>query len=167
MRTFDTDLELAEITEKKVFEQILKPRGFIHTSIKWWFTKYGVKTTAELPEECDFIHRTDTTYGIEVKSLAGGYPTFCIEKWSDDAMKRSPGWIKSTETGLLKMVIIHNRADGFAYIYSPKSLLEKVRAYPNSLLRRAGNGCRDDSGWLVKLSWEDPEVGFITKVKLD
>lgn len=166
MRTFNTDLELAEETEKLVYKHILEPRGFVPTPIQYWFDKYHVQTTKDLYEECDFVHSKNEQYGIEVKSLAGGYSTFCIEKWSDDSKQHKPGWIKSTESGLLKKIIIHNRKDGYAYIYNPLLLLESVQSYPNTLLVRAGNGCRDDSGWLAKFSWEDPEVGFITKVSL-
>jgi hypothetical protein len=165
-RDFTSDLQLAEESEKLIFEKILKPKGFIQTGIQYWFAKYGVKITKELPEECDFIHREHQRYGVEVKSLAGGYPTFCIEKYSDDLQIHNPGWYKSTETKLLRKVIIHNRADGYAYIYSPEKLLEQVKLYPDTQLTRARNGCRDDSGWLAKFGWEDPDVGYIMKVKI-
>jgi hypothetical protein len=166
MRTFNTDLELGGEAEELIYHTILEPRGFVKTPIEYWFDKYNVTTTKELYEECDFVHSTNERYGIELKSLAGGYSTFCIEKWSDDLYQHKPGWMKSTESGLLKKIIIYNREENTAYFYNPRLLLECVQSYPNTLLVRAGNGNLHDSGWLAKLSWEDKEIGFITKVSL-
>lgn len=164
---FNSDLIKGEATEETVFAQILKDRGFIHTPISYWFDKYGVTKTSQLPEECDFISISgDQTIGCEVKSLAGGYDTFCIEKWADDNMSRSPGWIKSTRTGLLRLIIIHNRKNNCAYLYNPQKLLEVVETISDQHLTRAWNGNDDDSGWITKFLWECKEIGFLAKVQL-
>ena len=164
---FSSDLVKGERSENLIFDQILKERGWIHTPIQFWFDKYSVSTTSLLPEECDFI--CDSNHGIigcEVKSLAGGYDTFCIEKWADDNMTSSPGWIKSTRSGLLRLIIIHNRKNGCAYLYNPLVLLEVVNGLSNQHLTRARNGNEDNSGWIAKFLWESKEIGFLAKVQL-
>ena len=165
---FKSDLAKGERSENLIFEQILKGRGWIPSPIQFWFDKYSVTTTSLLPEECDFItDSTDGMIGCEVKSLAGGYDTFCIEKWADDDMSRSPGWIKSTRSGLLRLIIIHNRKNNCAYLYNPKVLLEVVDGISNQHLTRAWNGNDDNSGWITKFLWESKEIGFLAKVELN
>ena len=164
---FKSDLVKGERSESLIFNQILKERDWTHTPIQFWFDKYSVTSTSQLPEECDFISvKGDQIIGCEVKSLAGGYDTFCIEKWADDNMSRSPGWIKSTRSGLLRLIIIHNRKNGCAYLYNPKMLLEAIDGLSDQHLTRAWNGNEDDSGWIAKFLWECKEIGFLAKVQL-
>jgi len=162
MRTFQTDLELAEVSEAIAFELLCQTRGLFKslrpTPIQYWYKEHDTKVINEMPYEFDFLcneHRDDE-FGIEIKSLAGHPRTFCIERWKDDNKRYEPSWIKATRAGKLKIVMIHRRDTDEFYLYEAKQLLAHIEA--QNYLVRASVGV--GGGWLGLGSWTAPETGF-------
>lgn len=150
-RTFHTDLERGKIGEDLfqayldgLVEQgtFLRARRTEHTEYVGmsWETDFK----AQLPD--------GSIIYLEVKTLAGGYKTFCVEAWADDKMQRRPGWFRTSEAGQTIHVAFIDMSANKMYIHDGAKLAAHIKNYKGSL-RRAGNNCLHDSGWLVLVPW--------------
>ena len=164
-RDFMSDKEYADIMESRYINWLTNRNlDWCHTPHTYWMDFHNVKRISEAPYEYDFLVKGK---GVELKSLAGGYSTAVIEKWSDDYRHREPGWRKSTRFNKLHWIIIENRSNGLWFLYDAGVLLEAIDSYPETLLTRAHNNCRDDSGWIAKFNWYDKDFGYKCTINPD
>ena len=151
-RNFDIDLELGEKAEKE-FAQMLKRKMKGLTCVqKVDYKKYAYDL------RITFDGGRDKT--VEVKSLAGGYPTCCVEVWADDAKTKRPHWFHPD----VDIVAFQDRSRNQWFLYQAQEVIQFLKEY-DGRLTRAKNGCKDDRGWLALFSWKDGSLpGFMTEV---
>ena len=147
MRTFHTDLSLGQQAEREMFAYLATRDNVV-----------AVEMTDYREVGYDIRYRLDTgeVLGMEVKSLAGGYPTGCVEVWTDDAKTKRPHWADADIIGF------KDRSTATWHLYYADEVLDYLETVPDYRLRRANNGCVDDSGWIVLFKWEGGMPGYIT-----
>jgi len=138
MRDFHTDLDLGKLAEREMF-MLLAARPAV-TAIKMTdWTKVGYDISYQINGE---------VRSLEVKSLGGGYPTGVVEVWADDAKTKRPHW------GDADLIAFKDRSKNKWFIYEVAEVTKFLGAVPDGDLTRANNGCKDDSGWIVKFKWD-------------
>jgi len=144
IRAFDSDLEIGEEAEKELKRIILaKDRTALVRKVDHIKNGYDLHLTHMIGSEAIEVR-------IEVKSLAGGYPTGVIEQWANDARTVRPHWMKMGDTDRL---YFKNRKENMWYVYDAVEVANWIKEQPESNIR-ANNNCKDDSGWILKFNWE-------------
>ena len=87
---------------------------------------------------------------IEVKDLAGGYPTGVVEIWADDNKTKRPWWWLK---GGCDYIFFKNEKKNLWFMYSAEEVIKFLENYTDHQFR-AYNGNKDDSGWLAKFYWD-------------
>ena len=139
-RTFEIDLKLGETAERD-FASVLKKNLKGLTGIQKVDHKkypYDLRLT--------FDGGKDKT--VEVKSLAGGYPTCCVEVWADDKRTKRPHWFHPD----VDIVAFQDRSCNKWFLYQAQPVIQFLKDY-DGRLTRAKSGCTDDSGWIGLFSW--------------
>jgi len=142
---FADSLQIGERAEKEL-ALIFKKRmsGFIDIK-KVDYKKYGFDLFFRFVK--DGIVRADT---IEVKDLAGGYQTGVVEVWADDRKTRRPHWWKM---GNCNYIFFKDSSRNLWFMYEADKVIKFLENYKGFMFR-AGNGNKDDSGWLAKFYWD-------------
>jgi len=156
-RTFDIDLKLGETAERD-FAKVLKKRmkGLTHIQkVDYKKYPYDLRIT--------FDGGRDKT--VEVKSLAGGYPTVCVEVWADNKRTKRPQWFHSS----VDIVAFQDRSRNKWFLYQAQEVIQFLKSY-DGRLTRAKNGCKDDTGYIALFSWNGGVEGkslpgFLTEVR--
>lgn len=161
-RDFNVDNDLAVKMETN-FELYLQQQNVEYTKTPhtFWTQFHQVDGVRDCAWEYDFIVKEK---GVELKTLAGDYPTAVIEKWADDNMSVKPGWLRSALQKKLDYIVIENRAEGMWYFYDAQVMCSTVSSWPNTLLTRCWNNNANAPGYIVKFPWEDEDFGFIKKL---
>lgn len=144
MRDFHSDLDLGRQAERELF-LLLANRNNIEAIRYTDYTKVGY--------DLEYKLQNQDTIKVEVKSLAGGYPTAVVEVWTDDAMTKRPHW-KDAD-----IVAFKNRKQNMWYFYSVQEVMAWLAKQDK--LTRANNGCKDAPGWIVKFKWADGMPGYL------
>jgi hypothetical protein len=154
-RTFEIDLKLGE-TAERAFAAVLKKnlKGLTHIQ-KVDHKKYSYDLRLTIETQLGTVDKT-----VEVKSLAGGYPTLCVEVWADDARTRRPHWFHPD----VDIVAFQDRSINKWFLYQAQPVIQFLKEY-DGRLTRAKNGCKDDRGWLALFSWDDELPGYLTMTK--
>jgi hypothetical protein len=148
-RTFHTDLDLGKQAEREMFVILAKREDITGIKMTDW-TKVGYDISYQLAD--------GTVKNMEVKSLAGGYPTGVVEVWCDDAKTKRPHW------GEADVIAFKNRKEDKWYVYDALEVVNYLATVPDSSLTRANNGCKDDSGFIVKFKWANGMPGYLGSI---
>ena len=151
IRNFNGDLEIGEEAERELKRIILaKDPTAIVRKVDHASNGYDLHLTHKVGNE-------EIVVRIEVKSLAGGYPTGVIEQWANDARTVRPHWMKMGDTDRL---YFKNRKENMWYVYDAVEVADWIKSQPESNIR-ANNNCKDDSGWILKFNWgPTAEAGY-------
>lgn len=149
-RTFQTDLDLGKAAEREMFKILAARDNVIAIKFTDW-TKVGY--------DISYMLEGNIVRNMEVKSLAGGYPTGVVEVWTDNAKTRRPHWADAD------IIAFKDRSQNKFFVYDAKEVIRYLETIPDNNLTRANNGCKDDSGWIVKFKWENGMPGFLGTVK--
>ena len=148
-RDFHSDLDLGKQAEREMFV-ILAGREQV-TALKMTdWTKVGYDIAYQVAGE---------SKGMEVKSLGGGYATGVVEVWADDAKTKRPHW------GDADVIAFKDRKQNKWFIYDVAEVTKHLAAVPDHKLTRANNGCKDDSGWIVKFKWANGMPGYLGSIE--
>jgi len=154
MRNWTIDLQTGEQAEKD-FAQSLKKRmktlKYVQ-KVDYKQFPYDLRITVA-GDDKDF----DKT--IEVKSLAGGYPTGVVEVWADDNKTKRPHWHHKD----VDIIAFRNEKENTWYIYDAQRVIEHLHEYEGPLTR-CRNGNNDNPGWIAKFIW-DAMPGFVMSFK--
>jgi hypothetical protein len=86
-RNFEIDLELGEKAEREFAQMLKRKMTTVRAIQKVDHKKYPYDLRVTIETEMGDVDKT-----VEVKSLAGGYPTVCVEVWADDSKTKRPQW---------------------------------------------------------------------------
>ena len=154
MRNWTIDLQTGEQAEKD-FAQSLKKRmktlKYVQ-KVDYKQFPYDLRITVA-GDDKDF----DKT--IEVKSLAGGYPTGVVEVWADDNKTKRPHWHHKD----VDIIAFRNEKENTWYIYDAQRVIEHLHEYEGPLTR-CRNGNNDNPGWIAKFIW-NAMPGFVMSFK--
>ena len=154
MRNWTIDLQTGEQAEKD-FAQSLKKRmktlKYVQ-KVDYKQFPYDLRITIA-GDDKDF----DKT--IEVKSLAGGYPTGVVEVWADDNKTKRPHWHHKD----VDIIAFRNEKENTWYIYDAQRVIEHLHEYEGPLTR-CRNGNNDNPGWIAKFIW-NAMPGFVMSFK--
>jgi len=145
---FNNDLVLGEKAEMEM-RRLFLSRSDVSRCAKVDWRKYGFDLAVKF--------NNGKIRKFEIKSLAGGYNTGVVEVWADDNKTRRPHWWDSCDYILFK-----DRSTNTWFMYKRELFVNWLLSQTN--LTRANNGCKDDSGWIVKFKWEN-SPGFLHKFK--
>lgn len=145
---FNNDLVLGEKAEMEM-AKIFLSRDDVKRCSKVDWKRYGY--------DLDVEFKDGKVRKFEIKSLGGGYPTGVVEVWADDNKTKRPHWWNSCE-----YIIFKDRSRSMWFMYKREPFVNWLTAQTN--LTRAANGCKDDSGWIVKFGWDDTP-GFLKKFR--
>ena len=159
-RTFTIDLETGEQAERDFAKMLKKKMTTLKGVQKVDHKKFPYDLRVSIETELGTVDRT-----VEVKSLAGGYPTACVEVWKDDAKTQRPQWYHPD----VDIIAFQDRSADVWFLYQAQPVIQFLKEYKGPLTR-AKNGCRDASGWIGLFSWnpglEDKSLpGFVAMVK--
>jgi hypothetical protein len=124
------------------------------------FRKRGYKYDWDFVVKIDVLGACEQR-NIEMKSLAGGYPTGVVEKWKYDDRTGRAGWYLATEKGLLDYVIVHDRSVNKFYLFDAQLLKQHVDNTSQWEERQCYDKNTDAMGWVVKFRWTDKDAGYI------
>lgn len=149
MRDFTTDLDLGEKHERELIRELKRRLSNVkHISkVDYRTHPYDLKLTFNCGKSC----------GIEVKSLAGGYPTGVVEVWADDRMKRRPKWHAEG----VDYIFFQDRSRNKWFMYNAQEVIQYLQSYKGNLTR-CKNGNSDAPGLIAKFEWSSMP-GFITQ----
>jgi hypothetical protein len=159
-RNFEIDLKLGEQAERD-FAKVLKKRMTTVRAIqKVDHTRYPYDLRVTIETEMGKVDKT-----VEVKSLAGGYPTVCVEVWADDDRTKRPHWFHKD----VDIIAFQDRSCNTWFLYQAQEVISFLKAHKGPLTR-ANNGCKDASGWIGlfdwNAGWEGKSLpGFMAMVK--
>jgi hypothetical protein len=159
-RNFEIDLRLGEKAERD-FAQVLKTKMTTVRAIqKVDHARYPYDLRVTVETGLGTVDRT-----VEVKSLAGGYPTVCVEVWADDNQTRRPHWFHPD----VDIIAFQDRSCNTWFLYQAQEVIKFLKEY-DGRLTRADNGCKDARGWIGLFSWNGGVEGkslpgFLTMVK--
>ena len=155
MRTFEIDLELGEQAEREFAAVLKKKMTTVRAIQKVNYKKFPYDLRVTIETEMGNVDKT-----VEVKSLAGGYPTACVEVWADNKKTKRPQWFHPD----VDIVAFQDRSRNTWFLYQAQPLIQFLKEYKGPLTR-ARNGCKDDSGYITLFRWEAGLPGFMTEVK--
>jgi hypothetical protein len=142
---FNDSMALGDKAERELRE-IFKKRmpGFISADKVDW-TKFGFDLALTFQKQGVQFTKT-----IEVKDLAGGYPTGVVEQFADDAKTKRPHWWKM---GGCDYIFFKDESRNLWFMYDADKVINFLKNYTGRL-SRARNGNKDDSGWLAFFYWD-------------
>lgn len=154
MREFHSDRIIGEKAEKEFATILSRMKNFVSVEkMDWEKYPYDLLLTRRGKDGALVQHT------IEVKHLAGGYDTGCVEPWADDAKTKRPHWWHKDVD-----FITFKRADkNIFYVYQAQPVIEYLRAWTGPLTY-AKNNNKHDSGWLVRFPWAGMP-GFVTQIE--
>ena len=155
MRTFEIDLELGETAERDFAKVLKKKMRTVKAIQKVNYKKYPYDLRITVETEGGQVDKT-----VEVKSLAGGYPTACVEVWADNNKTKRPHWFHKD----VDIVAFQDRSRNKWFLYQAQPVIQFLKEYQGPLTR-AKNSCKDDSGYITLFTWEDGLPGFMTEVR--
>ena len=153
-RNFEIDLALGEQAERDFAKMLKKKMNTVRAIQKVDHKKYPYDLRVTIETEMGDVDKT-----VEVKSLAGGYPTVCVEVWADDSKTKRPQWFHKD----VDIVAFQDRSCNKWFLYQAQEVIQFLKKY-DGRLTRAKNGCKDNSGWIGLFSWADELPGFLTEV---
>ncbi len=142
---FMDSMKLGDKAEKElmiILQQSIT--GFISVDKVDW-TKFGFDLAVTYQRD-----NIQFTKAVEVKDLAGGYPTGVVEQWADDAKTKRPHWWKM---GGCDLIFFKDESRNLWFMYEAKKVIDYLENYTGRL-SRARNGNKDDSGWLAFFYWD-------------
>jgi len=154
MRNWTIDLQTGEQAEKdfaQSLEKRMKTLKYVQ-KVDYKQFPYDLRITVA-GDDKDF----DKT--IEVKSLAGGYPTGVVEVWADDNKTKRPHWHHKD----VDIIAFRNEKENTWYIYDAQRVIEFLQSYTGPLTR-CRNGNNDNPGWIAKFIW-NAMPGFVMSFK--
>ena len=142
---FNDSMKLGDKAEKELMT-ILRDSitGFISADKVDW-TKFGFDLAVTYKRD-----NIQFTKAVEVKDLAGGYPTGVVEQWADDAKTKRPHWWKM---GGCDFIFFKDESRNLWFMYRANEVINYLENYTGRL-SRARNGNKDDSGWLAFFYWD-------------
>jgi len=155
-RNFMIDLTAGEQAEIDLVETLKKKLNRTK-----WFQKvphdkypYDLRVTLEREDGSTF----DRT--IEVKTLAGGYPTAVVEVWADDLKKKRPKWHHPD----VDIIVFRDESRKRWFLYDCQKMIRYLHEESEGChpLTRCRNGNDNSSGWIHRFEWENSDMGFIT-----
>lgn len=151
-RNFNIDLVAGEKAERDLASVLRKKlNGLKHIQkVDHKQYPYDLRLTIERGDGSTF----DKT--VEVKSLAGGYPTCVVEVWADDSKTKRPKWHHKD----VDIIIFRDESRGKWFMYDAQRLITDLQKDKHHLTR-CRNGNEASSGWITKFYWEEAE-GFVT-----
>jgi len=143
---FNDSMKLGDKAEKELMTILQQSiTGFISVDKVDW-TKFGFDLAVTYERE-----KIQFTKALEVKDLAGGYPTGVIEQWADDAKTKRPHWWKM---GGCDLIFFKDESRNLWFMYDANEVINYLENYTGRL-SRARNGNKDDSGWLAFFYWDE------------
>ena len=97
----------------------------------------------------------DVDKTVEVKSLAGGYPTGVVEVWADDSQTKRPHWHHKD----VDIIVFRDESTNIWYMYDAQCVIAYLQNYTGPMTR-CRNGNADNPGWIAKFIWNEMS-GFI------
>lgn len=150
MRSFMIDLESGEQAEKdfaKVLQSKMKTLKYVQ---KVDYKKFPYDLRVTFASDLGDVDKT-----VEVKSLAGGYPTGVVEVWANDSQTKRPRWHHSD----VDIIAFRNEQENMWYMYDAQRVIAYLQNYTGPMTR-CRNGNNDNPGWIVKFLWDEMS-GFI------
>ena len=154
-RNFEIDLELGEKAEREFAQMLKRKMTTVRAIQKVDHSRYPYDLRVTIETEMGDVDKT-----VEVKSLAGGYPTVCVEVWADDSKTKRPQWFHKD----VDIVAFQDRSCNKWFLYQAQEVIQFLKKY-DGRLTRAKNGCKDDRGWIALFSWDDELPGYLTMTK--
>ena len=152
-RNFEIDLELGEKAEREFAQMLKRKMTTVRAIQKVDHSRYPYDLRVTIETEMGDVDKT-----VEVKSLAGGYPTVCVEVWADDSKTKRPQWFHKD----VDIVAFQDRSCNKWFLYQAQEVIQFLKKY-DGRLTRAKNDCKDDRGWIALFSWDDELPGFMIK----
>jgi hypothetical protein len=150
-KNFWDSLEIGEKAEKELAAIIKKRMAGCQDIVKVDYQKFGFDLFLTFVK--NGIVRTNN---LEVKDLAGGYPTGVVEQWADDAKTKRPHWWKM---GNCDYIFFKDESRNLWFMYDADKVINFLKNYKGRL-SRARNGNKDDSGWLAFFYWDPNNLPF-------
>jgi len=150
MRSFMIDLAAGEEAERDFANMLKRKMKTLKYVQKVDYKKFPYDLRVTFESEMGDVDKT-----VEVKSLAGGYPTGVVEVWADDAQTKRPHWHHED----VDIIAFRNESTDTWYMYDAQRVIEYLQDYTGPMTR-CRNGNNDNPGWIAKFIWNEMS-GFI------